>query len=365
MEEFAFLVHPMDINDVAKKYKIASKVSPKIVASVVKRRRPFVLSEIPEIRSATGAETRGCFVVVPLLPWQFYELEEEYVVKKIVKACRVAKKNGAKIVGLGAFTAIPGDGARQVAALAGIPVTTGNTYTVATAIEGTIRAAQNMDIKMDQANLAIVGATGSIGRTCAMALASRFASTVLVGRNKERLQRVKEEVEQATRTIVRSSTAVKEAIAQADVIVTVTGSAEAVIDPLDIKAGAVICDVARPRDIAKNVIKLRDDVLVIDGGVVKMPSPVDFHSILGLPRGLTLACVAETIILALERRYESYTIGKEISLEKVEEISQMAAKHGFTLAGLRSFDQLLSTEKIEQIKANAQTVRRRFTPFRV
>jgi len=141
METFGFLVHPMDINDVTKKYKIANKINPKVVASVLKRRRPFVISEITGIKSITGKEAMGWFIIVPFLPHQFYDLDQDYVIEKIAKACEIGRKEGAGIIGLGAFTAIPGDGGRVVDNLSKVPITTGNTYTVATAIEGAVEAA--------------------------------------------------------------------------------------------------------------------------------------------------------------------------------------------------------------------------------
>ena len=62
------------------------------------------------------------------------EMPEAYVLK-IIKAGKVAEKLGAKIVGLGAFTSIVGDAGVTVANNLNIAVTTGNSYTVATALE--------------------------------------------------------------------------------------------------------------------------------------------------------------------------------------------------------------------------------------
>jgi predicted amino acid dehydrogenase len=38
--------------------------------------------------------------------------------------------------------------------------------------------------------------------------------------------------------------------------------------------GSVVCDVARPRDVSAMVAAVRDDILVIDGGMVDVPGPV-------------------------------------------------------------------------------------------
>jgi fatty aldehyde-generating acyl-ACP reductase len=352
METFAFLVHPMDLDDVVKKYKIAKKISPKMLASVLKRRRPLVLNEIKGIRSKTGVEAMGWFIAVPFLPHQFIELEEDYVVEKIVKACELGRKEGAKIVGLGAFTAIPGGGGRLVAELSSIPVTTGNTYTAVLANEGAKDAAKKMDIDISSATLAIVGATGSIGSVSAEVLVEEFGEVVLIGRDTTRLDELKKRISAKNQNISIATDI--SAVRTADVIITVTGAVEAVIDPSDIKPGAVVCDVARPRDVAEALVRQRNDVLVIDGGVARIPGNTDLGKYAGLPKGIALGCMAETFMLALEGRYENYTIGKEISVPKVKEMSEIAKKHGFKLAGLRSFEKKVSEAHIATVKENAK-----------
>jgi fatty aldehyde-generating acyl-ACP reductase len=353
METFAFLVHPMDLDDVVKKYKIAKKISPKMLASVLKRRRPLVLNEIKGIRSRTGVEAMGWFIAVPFLPHQFVELDEDYVVEKIVKACELGKKEGAKIVGLGAFTAIPGGGGKLVAEASSIPVTTGNTYTAVLANEGAKDAAKKMGIDISSSTLAVVGATGSIGSVSAEVLAEEFGEVVLIGRDKVRLDELRQRISIKNQNV--SIATDLSALRSADVIITVTGAVEAVIDPNDIKPGAVVCDVARPRDVAEALVKQRNDVLVIDGGVARIPGNTDLGKYAGLPKGIALGCMAETFMLALEGRYENYTIGKEISVPKVKEMSEIAKKHGFKLAGLRSFEKKVSETHILAVKENART----------
>lgn len=355
MNKFAFIVHPLNLQDVTKKYKLAEKVPPKIVARLLKRRRPFIVSEITGIRSKTGVETEGWFVAVPLLPWQILELDEEWVIERIIKGCKVAEKQGAKIVGLGAFTALVGENGKRISERSNIAVTTGNTYTIATAIQGAQKAAQVMEIDIAKAKLAVVGATGSIGNVCAKIMAPNFAETVLIGRNKEGLQDIKSEIGLDT---VTCSSDVSRSINDADVVITVTSSVDVIIHPEDIKSGAVVCDVARPRDVSPRVAEARDDVLVIDGGIVKIPGKeVNFNLDFGLPAGHSEACMAETIILALDGRLEDYTIGRDIQIDKVIEIESLAQKHGFELSGFRRFERPVTDEQIEAIKENSEARR--------
>lgn len=351
METFGFLVHPMDMDDITKKYKIAKKMSPKVVASVLKRRRPLVLTEVTGTKSITGAEAIGWLVAVPFLPYQFTELEEDYVIEKIVKACEIARKEGAKIVGLGAFTAIPGGGGRLVSQYSRVPVTTGNTYTAVLAIEGAKDAARRMGIDLSTSELAVVGATGSIGAISAEILAPEFGKTVLIGRDTKRLDKLGERIT-AKGGQIKTSTDLSQ-IREADVIITVTGAVNAIINPRDVKPGAVVCDVARPRDVSEALIKTRKDVLVIDGGITKVPGNPDFGSYVGLPKGMALGCMAETIMLALDGRYESFTIGKDITMRQIEDMMAIAKKHGFKIAGLRSFEQKLSDAYISKVRENA------------
>jgi len=56
------------------------------------------------------------------------------------------------------------------------------------------------------------------------------------------------------------------------------------------------------------------------------------------------------MILTLEGRFEDYTLGKEVQVEHVKEISNLALKHGFKVSGIRSFDKELTDEEIEMIK---------------
>jgi fatty aldehyde-generating acyl-ACP reductase len=116
----------------------------------------------------------------------------------------------------------------------------------------------------------------------------------------------------------------------------------------------VVCDVAQPRNVSPAVAARRDDVLVIDGGIVEVPGEVDFGFDFGLPPRMAYACMAETITLALEGRYEPYSLGRRLSIERVEEIARLAEHHGFRLAGLMSFGRPLTEEAIARIRANAR-----------
>lgn len=354
MEKFAFVMHPISLKkDIARKYPFVRFLPESLIEAGVRYKSAMYISHITGVRSLTGTEAEGWFVGCPLTARQLTTLPIDEVYRKIIDAIKLAEDRGAKIVGLGAFTSIAGDSGVTVAKSVGIPVTTGNSYTVATAIQGSVRAAEMMGTDPAQARVAVVGATGAIGRTCARILAKQCDSITLVGRARDRLEQLAAEISAEAKGEVLVATDVEAGIRDADIVLTQTSAVDVVIEPSYMKSGAVVCDVARPRDVSERVQKERDDVLVVDGGVVQVPGDVNFNFNFGFPPKTAYACMSETMLLALEGRYESYTLGKEVSVEQVEEISRLAAKHGFKLAGFRSFERAVTEEHIERIRRNA------------
>jgi predicted amino acid dehydrogenase len=356
MEKFAFVIHPIDARrDMARKYPIARWLPEQVVEFGLKFKSPQVVSHITGIRSDTGVETEGWFIVCPLTPRQILTLPRAFVYERIIQCGRIAEELGAGILGLGAFTSVVGDGGITVAENLDIAVTTGNSYTVATAIEAAVHANGMLGRALADSHVAVVGATGSIGRTCAMALAPDARSVTLVGRNAERLGVVEQDVRDAGGRDVHISTDVQSALHDADIVVTVTSAVDAVIRPADLKPGAVVCDVARPRDVSVAVARERPDVLVIEGGVVRVPGDnVDFGFSFGFEPGTAYACMSETMMLALSGRYENFTLGKTVSVEQVQETQAMARTHGFELAGYRSFERPVTPETIDRVARAAK-----------
>jgi fatty aldehyde-generating acyl-ACP reductase len=355
LEKFAFIIHPIDAKrDVSRKggiYSVAKYLPEPAVEWAIKFKEPIVASHITGIKSATGAEAEGWFIACPLTPRQLLTLPDEFVIKRLVQCGKLAESLGAKIIGLGAFTSVVGDGGITVAKQLNIAVTTGNSYTVSTAVEGAIDGAKRMGISLENSKVAIVGATGSIGRTCAHLLAPRAAEIALIGRDLTRLEKVSKEFTTSNVTLHDS---VHNGLRDAALVVTVTSAVDAVIHPEDLAIGSVVCDVARPRDVSVRVVKERNDVLVIEGGVVAVPGEnADFGFNFGFPPKMAYACMSETMILALEGRYESFTLGKDVSVEQVTEINGLAKKHGFKLAGYRSFEKAVTEEHIAAVRANA------------
>jgi fatty aldehyde-generating acyl-ACP reductase len=357
VDTFAFIIHPINIKrDVIRKYPFWGRVfTERQISFLSTFFPPIYISEITGVKSiSSGKEIKGWFLACPLTPDRMLELPEKKVYRKIIQTGNFAQELGAKMLGLGAFTSVVGDSGITIANSLDIPVTTGDAYTVHIAVEAVYQAAQAMEIPIKSSAAAVVGATGAIGQVCAQILANDVAELYLIGRRKSAVDKLKSDLlDQGAKALIHTSIEM-DVLQNVQLILTVTSAIGAVIHPEHLQPGSVVCDVARPRDVAARVASARNDVLVIDGGMVEMPGNVNFNFDFGFPSGKAYACMAETMALTLEGIFEDYTVGKDITLHRVKEISEIAKRHGFKISGFRSFEREVTPQQIKKVRQLAR-----------
>jgi hypothetical protein len=69
------------------------------------------------------------------------------------------------------------------------------------------------------------------------------------------------------------------------------------------------------------------------------------------------ACLAETIVLALEGRFEVFTVGRDTEWEKVKEIYKLGIKHGMKLAAISGVNGVFTDEAIAKVVTLAKKAR--------
>jgi predicted amino acid dehydrogenase len=254
-----------------------------------------------------------------------------------------------------------------VAKRAPLPITTGNSYSAS----GALWAAHDAVLRMGLLpapkgkervafKAMVVGATGAIGSVCARLLAKAAEEVYMVSPETAKLLALKESILQETpdARLFLSAHADKD-IGAMDMIVTATsGAGKKVLDIMQAKPGCVITDVARPLDLPPSEVAKRPDVLVIESGEIRLPGKVEMKNI-GLPPNVAYACLAETIVLALEGRFENFTVGRGIEWEKVREIYKLGLKHGMQLAEISGVNGPYSDEDIARVRDLALAARGR------
>ncbi len=369
IRRFAFVVHPLSQEYIKKGFPLP-KGTPKFIMDKVETLAaympPMVYCKMSNIVSPTGAEAEGWLISVGGTPKEMLSHSPEFTYRRLLHAAKIAEGLGAQIMGLGAFTKVVGDAGITVARRASIPITTGNSYSASGALWAAADAMRRMglikptkDSKRVPAKTMVIGATGSIGSVSARLLAMAFDEVVIAGRDIKKLNELRDSILQDTPDAkVISSTDYDSLLGDMDMIVTSTsGAGKKILDITKVKPGCVITDVARPLDLPPSEVAKRPDVLVIESGEIELPTPVKGMKSIGLPKNVIYACLAETIVLALEGRFEVFTIGRDTEWEKVKEIYKLGIKHGMKLAAISGVKGVYSDEDIAKVVALARKAR--------
>ncbi|MGI5912589.1 MAG: aminotransferase class III-fold pyridoxal phosphate-dependent enzyme [Syntrophomonadaceae bacterium] len=371
-----------------------------------------VVCHMPAIRSLEGKIAEGWLIGVSYSAREIMSLPRNKTQEAIAKAVDLGRELGAKIIGLGALTSVVTHGGRTVQGR-GVAITSGNSFTTLMAMEALFAGANMMHINIAKAQAAVVGASGSIGRACAFLLSEKSSRIILLGnpqrinssqrrldslvtdlfayayqrmkadqlsglsgwlkrsldillsRSSKKAQELGQAILKATDLTpsllsdmceylnielpVKASIQVDETLPLCDMIVAASNSPDYVIYPQHLKPGVVVCDVARPADVSPQTFEERDDVLILEGGLVKYPSDIAFGPNLGYRDGVNLACLSETVLLALEGDYNDYSIGAKLPLETITYLRDLGIKHGLGLAGLKMNNREISNREIEAI----------------
>ena len=287
-----------------------------------------------EAERLDGATLAGRLIICTFLPESIRSARQMLAAyNKTRDGCRLAREMGARVVGLGGFTSIVGGTqGEDLAQEFGIAVTSGNSLTAALALAQLDNLLERLGWTLTGRTVAVLGASGDIGRACTLALAERAGRLLLVARNRAKLEALREELPAGVAAEVSTD---PQAAAQADVILAATSAAEPILAEADLRPGALVCDIGYPKNLSY-APNPRPDVLVISGGLAEMPFSLDITYQTRLPQdNLMYGCFSEAMILAMSGRYESFSVGQgRITRDKMETILSLAREQGFRPAPL-------------------------------
>ena len=290
------------------------------------------------VRSATGSEVHLRFVGLGITAAQIMDAMQQgsskWVLEKVREGVELAAEEGCTVVGLGGHTSIVSANGLYLRGCKPA-ITSGNALTVGMAIMAVRRAVKKLGICSQCASVAVVGATGNIGSTCAAILAGEFGEVYLIGRSvtTPRLLTVAEDIRNAAPGKKVHLADSLDVLKRCSVVVSASNAAHALIYPEHLASGpVVVCDISVPGDVHETVTAQRPDAEVIHSPIVKLPHNPDFK-VAGIPlkQGHALPCMAETLLMGLENAKTNGSYGP-ITPNRVEYMCQIAEKHGFTLA---------------------------------
>ncbi len=320
MRTFAFIVCPKTIKHLKSLIPATRLLPDFILRARLKNPLPFKISHIKKIRSAQGKEIQGYFIACPLISKPGQELNAESILAKILSAADIALRLGANILGLDRNVSIAIEKLN-------IPLTNGDTLTAWSIFEAVYRVARVKNIDLKNSTVLVIGAGTAAGSLCARKLSEYVAKIILNANNGDKLRLVKEAITAANDACSRPMEVIIErdlsqAIKEADIVIDLEGILALVFDATEkLKPGAIICAFAKTIS--------RTDITVINGGLIKLPYPAKLGINLGLAGGVIPASIAETMLLALEDKFINYSWGEQVNPDKLEEIANIATRHGF------------------------------------
>jgi len=410
--QFAFLIHYTEEKDIFRSDPSFSQFTDEELknwCAWVKQFGPGFARKMPRVMSNTGATAEGWIMSVPMLPSDMRGPARHVATEMIKGAVDMAVADGASRVGLGAFTSIVTRGG-ETATGRGAPITSGNTLSTISAVKGIENVAGRAGLPLQNAHVVVIGAAGAIGRLGSLMLARRAGRITLVGNamnpfTPKLLSKVADEVYETLlehpldtkrvigravssvhrmadrldldadrkgiaerfntayramgqRPVVDHTTPLEMALADADIVLVATSAEMALIDPLTLRPGTLVCDVARPPNVADAVIP-GQTALVFDGGLIQPPFEVDLGAFQTLPKNLCWGCLGETMLLALAGETRDYSIGSRLSLEDADHLAQLAEVHGFAPSPTQWYGRHVSDAEIENfarhVTANRMT----------
>lgn len=409
--QFAFLVHYTEQEDIFRSDPSFRQFSDDELTNWcawVKQLGPGFARNIPKVKSKTGAEAEGWIMSVPMLPSDMRGAGRSAATEMIKDAVDLAVGDGSGRVGLGAFTSIVTRGG-EMATGRGAAITSGNTLTTISAVKGIENVARRAGLPLQDAHVVVIGAAGAIGRLASLMLARRVGRVSLVGNATnpftpkllsntadevyemlinqggdvtystgyavERVQRISaswgavenrnglaDRITAAFQTRgemppVDYTSSLESALLDADIVLVATSSDKSLIDPTELRPGTLVCDIARPPNVADATLP-EQSVLIFDGGLVQPPFELDLGAFQTLPKNLCWGCLGETLLLTLARETRDYSIGSRLSLADADHLSDLADLHGFVPAPTQWYGRKVSDADIENFSRHVAGAQR-------
>lgn len=337
--DFAFFVHARTARDILCTYPHLAGHDEDAIYDTFDRHPVHVASPI---RVRLGSKTlHGELIGVPLHPKRYRE-QLRSVRASVVEALRYCKTRRVKIVGLGALLpSMTQYGRALVDHSDSVGITTGHSFTACCIAQHVRRVEELLNSAQ---SVAIIGAAGSTGRAAISALMQDgVARRMTLVDLPERLPGLAKSLQPQDNEMRLSSDLLD--IRRSSVVVCVTNSPTAILRSEHLSPGCIVIDDAQPENITFETVRERPDVIVIKclAKVPNLDCPFDFgllpNASKSANREITFTCLAETIALAASGRSGHFTIGSPSS-DQIQQISEMAARHGIGIAPFHSFPEI-------------------------
>ncbi len=285
MEKIAFFISPANweiFSQNLNQLKPSKIYREELIKPMLQWANPKVFKSFSELTFDSKKYFEGCIILVPFFPDRHYK-DSKFVLDKIESAFEVAKKENCTIATLTGFNSIAVQSRESYFEKKyNIKVTSGNTTTATIIVKSILDISDKFNLDLSVSSLAIIGATGDIGRGCFLGLAEYFQKIWLTGRGLKPLEELYNTYASIYDCDMEITMDSEFAISESQIAIFVTSSPKELFHLNDLPKKTIICDASSPINI-KTGDSLRDDVFLYHGGIVNIP----FEFNLGFDSGLS------------------------------------------------------------------------------
>jgi acetylornithine/succinyldiaminopimelate/putrescine aminotransferase/predicted amino acid dehydrogenase len=256
----------------------------------------------------------------------------------IIKGVKLLEhETSAAVIGLGQYTSIITNNGLSVSA-SDAELTTGNGYAAFLAAEALLNECTNNEVDPTGETLAVFGAGGNIGSVISTLLLPYVKEVLLFGNPSGKNIQLKKLTEELSALYPTKKISITENISEAKncrLLVAVTSHPEPFLNNENLHPRAVVCDVSVPLNVCPELFEHPGNRIIIQGGVASLPDgkPVPSRGF-PLPEGKMYACLAETLMLGLEKRYDLASKGS-LLIDKVKQLGCLGIKYGFNTTSVK------------------------------
>lgn len=358
---FAHIAHFDSIEDLRREYAWLADAAPETVERWCDRSFPTVV-ELTFRGFPTGvADVTGWVLLLSNTTEQLMN-NSRLRKAKIMQAARLAQALGANTVGMAGLIAFFGNGGHLLSeTFPQLGFSTGHAYTIGNILEIAQTSAARVGLPLADSIVAVVGAAGSIGSGTAKLFArSGVKRLLLIDIWTERLADVAREIAAINPDLpIECSVSLSE-MRRADLTVVATNSTRRIVESEHIKPGAIVIDDSFPKNVAETLPRERSDIIVLEGGAVRLPRTIEVDRARNLPNIADVpftrmvscqeiyGCFAETLTLAVYDQRANYGLGRSDPALAVD-IMAKANRLGIGMAPLQFYGEALNEARISRV----------------
>ena len=295
----------MDFQDGARHDSWARFFPVGLIAVLTRKLCPVLGPKITGVITKAGKPLRGQVIFVPMVPDQMFK--DLYLARKrVYQAITLGEHLGPKVIAVGGLCPAIIRGKWKLLDSVKPLITTGRIYSSVLAAQDLVRVSERIGLDLSSATIAVIGGAGATGALVSKILVDQVGRVILIDRRLNVLKEVADHLRQIRPTIQVELTSEIKAIETADAVIAAASSTGAIIEPHHLKSGTVIVDCGQPHNVPEDLMTVRQDIVVVDGGLAQligMKCDFDFGL---LAEDEVFGCLSEAILLCWSEKYKRH-----------------------------------------------------------